>query len=165
MSLTEQRASKFPPSLSAARQPWVSVFFFRVSVRFCSGQCWVLAVVRGCPVIAASQQGLTLVLVHRLLAAGASVPEHGLQALRLQWSGLAGSGAWAEPLWCPGFFAPQFVGSSQTRDQTCVRCIGRRILSHWSTREVGFFLLFVRVFLCLNFLGSNFMVLIKCGSF
>ena len=28
------------------------------------------------------------------------------------------------------------VGSCWTRDQTRVRCIGRRILNHWTTREV-----------------------------
>ena len=28
------------------------------------------------------------------------------------------------------------VGSSQTRDRTLVPCIGRRILKHWTTREV-----------------------------
>ena len=26
--------------------------------------------------------------------------------------------------------------SSQTRDQTCVLCIGRWILNHWTTRQV-----------------------------
>ena len=30
------------------------------------------------------------------------------------------------------------VGSSQTRAQTCVPCIGRQILNHWTTREVRF---------------------------
>ena len=28
------------------------------------------------------------------------------------------------------------VGSSRTRDRTCVPCIGRRILNQWTTREV-----------------------------
>ena len=32
--------------------------------------------------------------------------------------------------------APHHVESSPTRDQTCVPCIGRRILNHWTTREV-----------------------------
>ena len=27
------------------------------------------------------------------------------------------------------------MGSSQSRDRTCVSCLGRRILSHWTTRE------------------------------
>ena len=32
--------------------------------------------------------------------------------------------------------SPQHVGSSWTRDRTCVPCIGRQILNHWTTREV-----------------------------
>ena len=28
------------------------------------------------------------------------------------------------------------VGSSQSRDRTCVLCIGRYILNHWTIREV-----------------------------
>ena len=34
-----------------------------------------------------------------------------------------------------GLVAPWHVGSSQTRDQTLVPCIGRQILNHWTTRE------------------------------
>ena len=32
--------------------------------------------------------------------------------------------------------APWHVGSSWTRDRTCVPCIGRQILNHWTIREV-----------------------------
>ena len=35
----------------------------------------------------------------------------------------------------PGLVAPWHVGSSQTRDHTCVSCIGRWILYHSATRE------------------------------
>ena len=35
-----------------------------------------------------------------------------------------------------GFVAARHVGSSQTREPTCVPCIGRRILNHCATREV-----------------------------
>ena len=35
-----------------------------------------------------------------------------------------------------GSVAPQHVGSSWTRDQTCVPYTGREILNHWTTREV-----------------------------
>ena len=35
-----------------------------------------------------------------------------------------------------GLVAPQNVKSSWTRDQPCVPCIGRWILSHWTNREV-----------------------------
>ena len=36
-----------------------------------------------------------------------------------------------------GVSCPQHVGSSQTRDQIRVPCIGKRILNHWTTREVS----------------------------
>ena len=34
-----------------------------------------------------------------------------------------------------GFVALRHVRSSQTMDRTCVPCIGRQILNHWTTRE------------------------------
>ena len=39
-------------------------------------------------------------------------------------------------MWCTGLVAPWHVGSSRTRVQTRVRCIGRQILNHCTTREV-----------------------------
>ena len=42
-----------------------------------------------------------------------------------------------------GFVALYRVGSSWTRDRTCVLYIGRQILNHWTTREaLIFFFLF-----------------------
>ena len=41
--------------------------------------------------------------------------------------------------WCMGLVAPQNVGSSLTRDQTHVPCIGRQTLNHWTTRGVLYF--------------------------
>ena len=38
-------------------------------------------------------------------------------------------------MWLTGLVAPQHVGSSQTRAQTRVPCIGRQILNHCATRE------------------------------
>jgi len=35
-----------------------------------------------------------------------------------------------------GLVAPWHVGSSWTREQTCIPCIGRWILNHWTNREV-----------------------------
>ena len=35
-----------------------------------------------------------------------------------------------------GLNYPEDTRSSRTRDQTCVLCIGRRILNHWTTRDV-----------------------------
>ena len=57
----------------------------------------------------------------------------GAQAQQL-W--LAGSRAEAQQLWHTGLVALWHVGSSWTRDQTRVPCIGRRILNHCATREV-----------------------------
>ena len=45
----------------------------------------------------------------------------------------------AQQLWCSGLAAPRHVGSSRSRDRTCVSWIGRQILSHWTTRQVQFF--------------------------
>ena len=71
------------------------------------------------------KQGLFFVVEHGLLIVVASLlAEHGLQACRLQ------------QLWLTGLVAPQHVGSSRTRAQTRVPCIGRRILNHCTTREV-----------------------------
>ena len=41
----------------------------------------------------------------------------------------------AEALEALGPPAPQYAGSSWTKDGTCVLCIGRRILNHWTTQE------------------------------
>ena len=42
----------------------------------------------------------------------------------------------SQHLQCGGFVALRHVGSSRTRDQTCVPCIGRQILNHWTAKEV-----------------------------
>ena len=39
-------------------------------------------------------------------------------------------------LWCTGLVAPRHVGSSWTRVQMCVSCIGKQVLNHWTIREV-----------------------------
>ena len=47
----------------------------------------------------------------------------------------------AQSLGHAGFVALQCVGlvnSSPARDRTCVSCIGRQILNHWTTREVPY---------------------------
>ena len=49
---------------------------------------------------------------------------------------LVGSRAQAQQLWHTGLVVLRHVGSSWTRAQTCVPCIGRRILNHCTTREV-----------------------------
>ena len=51
----------------------------------------------------------------------------------LLWN--VGSRALAQKLWCVGLTALRHVGSSWTRDQTLVFCIGRQILYHRATSE------------------------------
>ena len=43
--------------------------------------------------------------------------------------------AQAQQPWLTGLVPPRHVGSSQTRAQTRVPCIGRQILNHCATRE------------------------------
>ena len=43
---------------------------------------------------------------------------------------------WASVVVAHGHVTLRHEGSSWTRDQTCVPCIGRRILNHWAAREV-----------------------------
>ena len=71
-----------------------------------------------------------------------------LRSMGSRHAGFSSCGMWAQQLWLTGFraqaqqlwrmglVAPQHVGSSQTRAQTRVPCIGRRILNHCATREV-----------------------------
>ena len=58
---------------------------------------------------------------HGLSCCGAQVPD-----------------AQAQQLWLTGLVAPRHVGSSQTRAQTRVPCIGRQTLNHRATREALF---------------------------
>ena len=90
------------------------------------------------------ERGLLFVAVRGLLIAGSSlVAEHGLQVCRLslvvahglQQLWLAGSRAQAQQLWCTGLVALWHVGSSRTRAQTIVPCIGRWILNQCTMRE------------------------------
>ena len=62
-------------------------------------------------------------MAHRLSSCGSWALEHRL----------SNCGAWLA--------APRHVGSSQTRNQTRVPCIGRQILYHWAPRKALFLLL------------------------
>ena len=55
-------------------------------------------------------------------------------------------GAQAQQLWCVGSVALWHVGSSQTRDQTDVPCIGQWTLNPWTTRETLCHILVSKVF-------------------
>ena len=54
--------------------------------------------------------------------------EHGLWSMQAPVAAARAQWLWLAAL--------QHVGSSQTRGQTCVPCIGRQILNLWATREV-----------------------------
>ena len=53
----------------------------------------------------------------------------------LSCCGAQAPGAQAQQSWLTGPVAPRHAGSSQTRAQTHVPCIGRQILNHCATRE------------------------------
>lgn len=57
------------------------------------------------------------------------------RSVRLQWFGLRAVGAHSVVL--SGLSCSRHVGSSQTWGQTLVPCIGRRILNHWTARQVS----------------------------
>ena len=71
-----------------------------------------------------------------------------LQSTCSRHTGFSSYGTWAEQLWLSGsraqaqqlglmgLVAPRHVGSSWTRAQTGVSCIGRQVLNHCATRAV-----------------------------
>ena len=81
------------------------------------------------------EQGLLLVVVHRLLIVVASRCGARALGMRAQQLWLPSSRAQALQLWRMGLVALRHVGSSGTRARTRVPCIGRRILNHCTTRE------------------------------
>ena len=73
----------------------------------------------------------------QLRRAGAT-PHRGARASHhrgLSRCGAQAPDALAQQLWLTGPAAPRHVGSSQTRAQTRVPCIGRQTLNHCATRE------------------------------
>ena len=84
-----------------------------------------------------------------LVVASWGTLHHGVRASH--YCGLSCCGAQApdvqaQQLWPTGPVGPRHVGSSQTRAQTRVPCIGRQILNHCATREA--LCLSLEVFLC-----------------
>ena len=93
----------------------------------CFRPCWVSVADRGRSLVE---------MPGPVMAVAFLVAEHGLGGARASAAvacGLesAGSVAAVRRLSCPTVY-----GISQTRDQTSVPCIGRRILNHWAVREV-----------------------------
>ena len=85
--------------------------------------------------------GVSLVSGRRPLAARGFAPRRGVSrgvglsrcGGFLPWG--ISSRAHTRQLWHMGIAVPLHGGSSQTRDQARVSCIGRRILDHWTARE------------------------------
>ena len=78
-----------------------------------------------------------------------ATPHRGARASHcrgLSCCGAQAPDAQAQQLWLTGPVAPRHVGSSQTRAQTRVLCIGRQILKHCATREALFFV-FINTFI------------------
>ena len=90
------------------------------------GPHWVSTAVSGSS-LAKESSSYSLVVLGLLIAVGPLVSEQRPWARRLQ------------QLWPRGLVPPWRVGSSQTRDRTCVSCMGRQALDPWTTREVMFF--------------------------
>ena len=89
--------------------------------------CWVLVVACGifivaCRVFSLHCTGFSPAVVCRLSSCGLQALEH------------AGSVVAAHGLSCPA--CGMWDLSSLTRDRTCVPCLGRQILNHWTSREV-----------------------------
>ena len=84
----------------------------------------------------------SLLLPGRLIAVASCVAEHGLQAAGASAAAAPGSAAQAPHLRRVGLVAPRPLGSSQTRDQTHVSCIGRPTLLALSLQ--GSFLSFLQ---------------------
>ena len=104
---------------------------------------WVFVAARGLSLVAASRGysswwcvGFSLRWLLLLWSTGSRRTGFSSCGTRAQQLWLMGSRAQAQQLWHTGLVAPQHVGSSRTRAQTCVHCIGRRILNLCDTREV-----------------------------
>ena len=61
-----------------------------------------------------------------------------LQSMASRCMGFSSCDTLAQYLWLTGLVAPWHVGSSRTRAQTHVPCIGRQTLNHHATREVPY---------------------------
>ena len=89
-----------------------------------SGLCWVFS--PACVLFSScGQRGATL-------ASGAWASL--VAELKIYPGGLGNWSSWAWELWHMGLVVPRHVGSSWIRGQTCVSCIGRRVLYHWAAQ-------------------------------
>ena len=102
-------------------QPSTFASFFNKFIHFWLH--WVFIASHGLSLITVSP-GCSLVGELRLpMTVAFLVAEHRLQSTGSAVVGLGLAASW-------------HVSSSQTRERTCVPCLGRGILNHWTTREI-----------------------------
>ena len=96
--------------------------------------CWVFVAARGLSLVAVSGgysslrcAGFSLLWLLLLRSTGSR---------RAGFSSCGSRALECRLMWHMGFAAPRHVGSSRTRDRTCVSCIGRWILNHCTAREI-----------------------------
>ena len=81
-----------------------------------------------------AMHGLSLVVAGGATLLGSARAAHCIGfSLQSRGSRRAGLSSWGARAW---LVAPQHVRSSWTRGRTCIPCIGRWILNHWTTRDV-----------------------------
>ena len=104
--------------------------------------------------LAVMSRGYSLVVVHGLFIAVASLVERSLWS---RGSRCTGASAVAAPgLQSTGsgvvssLAVPRYVGSSWTRDRTHISCIGRWILYHWTTKEAPRYTIIHFIWRCLD---------------
>ena len=115
--------------------PLPSFLFFKIYLFVYFRLRWVFIAACGLPLVAASG-GYSL-----LRCAGFSLRWFLLlRSTGSRCAGFSSCGMQAQQLWRTGLVALWHVGSSWTRAQTCVSCIGRWILNHCATRDVLAFL-------------------------
>ena len=117
-------------------------FFFNLFNLFIYWLRWVFIAARGLSLVGASGGysslrcvGFSLRWLLLLQSMGSRRTDFSSCGTRAQQLWLVGSRAQAQQLWRTGLGAPRYVGSSQTRAQSCVPCTGRQTLKHCATRE------------------------------
>ena len=96
---------------------------------------WVFVAMHGLSLVAASRGYSSLRWLLLLRSMGSRCTGFSSCGTQAQQLWLAGSRAQAQQLWLTCLVALRHVGSSRTRAQTHVPCIGRRPLNHCATRE------------------------------
>ena len=130
--------------LSFSQQQQTFSFFFLIDlfILFYFWLRWVFAAVRGLSLVAVSGgyfllqcAGFSLWWLLLLWSTGSRHVGFSSCGTRAQQLWLKDPRAQAQQLWHMGLVAPRHVGSSPTRAQTRVPCIGRQIVNHCATRE------------------------------